>query len=385
MKWALSLLVFCLSVAVFILASKVLEEKKDRFSLNIPVDQEIFEQKLATPPPEWMLAQIRSDLQPFSEKGITPQMIQDTFCGEKIAKHGLIRFTIQNGILSIGLQSTHLKQHRFAELLAGISKLNELVSLPDVDFLASAEDGFFVDPGDLSCPIFAFSKVEGLHPFILIPDCKAMKGYEMIREEIIKENKEHPWATKKSQAFWRGGANGAPITWDNWDQLPRMKLVLMSLAFPQEIDARLVNLHHLMYSPPGIKKTVKSKGMVSRWVDKADHLKYKYLVDIDGGSCTFERYFWLLLSNSVTLKQITSSRQWFYGALKPYEHYIPVNEDLSDLREKIQWAREHDEEARKIADNATEFVKNNLSPEDIYLYMYHLICEYSRLFPKPQS
>jgi hypothetical protein len=212
-----------------------------------------------------------------------------------------------------------------------------------------------------------------------------MKGYENIRKEIDSANRKYAWKAKRPQVFWRGGANGAPVTWDNWDQLPRMKLALLSVMFPQEINARLVNLHHLVYSPPGIAKIVKSKGMVGRWVDKADHLKYKYLVDIDGGSCTFERYFWLLLSNSVTLKQMTPNRQWFYGCLKPYEHFIPVKEDLSDLREQICWAKEHDEEARRIADNATEFVKNNLSPEDIYLYMHHLFQEYSRLFASKEK
>ena len=31
--------------------------------------------------------------------------------------------------------------------------------------------------------------------------------------------------------------------------------------------------------------------------------------------------------------------------LKPFEHYIPVKHDLSDLLDQIEWAKTHDEEA----------------------------------------
>ncbi len=34
----------------------------------------------------------------------------------------------------------------------------------------------------------------------------------------------------------------------------------------------------------------------------------------------------------------------FYKQLQPWVHYIPFKADLSDLLEKIQWARDHDEE-----------------------------------------
>ena len=85
------------------------------------------------------------------------------------------------------------------------------------------------------------------------------------------------------------------------------------------------------------------------------------------------------MSNSVVLKQITPNRQWYYGGLEPYRHYIPVKADLSDLMEKINWAQEHDEEAKEIAEQATQFVKNNLMIEDTFLYLYQLLLHYSDL------
>lgn len=380
MKWIGRLLFALLCVAVTILTCKLKEEKcKKIFSVTIPINDELFRQKLQASAPEWMLQQIRKDLESFFAKGITPQMIQETFNGKRIQKNGLIRFTIKDRCLTLGLDSRQLNKHRFRSVWQAVAKLNAMVPLPDVDFLVSTEDAIFVDPGDFLCPIFVFSKVEGISPFVLMPDSKALKNYEELREEIAKGNRKYSWGKKLSQVFWRGGPNGPPIRMDNWEEIPRIKLVLQSLLFPQEINARFVNLHSLDYAPPEISQIFKAKKMAGRWVDKMDHLKYKYLVDIDGGACTFERYYWLLLSNSVVLKQITPNRQWYYGMLEPYKHYIPVKEDLSDLMEQIRWAKEHDSEAKRIAENATDFVMQHLSAEDIYLYLYHLICEYAHL------
>jgi hypothetical protein len=44
-------------------------------------------------------------------------------------------------------------------------------------------------------------------------------------------------------------------------------------------------------------------------------------------------------------------------------HYVPIQYDLSDLKEKIEWLRSNDEEARKIAENSTRFALTILSPE----------------------
>lgn len=61
---------------------------------------------------------------------------------------------------------------------------------------------------------------------------------------------------------------------------------------------------------------------------------------------------YLLAGDSVVLKQDSSYYEHFYNELQPWEHYIPIRADLGDLLEKIQWAREHDEEVkmRMIAD-----------------------------------
>ena len=53
--------------------------------------------------------------------------------------------------------------------------------------------------------------------------------------------------------------------------------------------------------------------------------------------------------------------------------------DFSDLEAKVQWAIEHDEEARKIAQNAQTFANTHLKNSQMYCYASLLALEMARL------
>ena len=55
--------------------------------------------------------------------------------------------------------------------------------------------------------------------------------------------------------------------------------------------------------------------------------------------------------------------QWYYSALVPWVHYVPVRGDLKDLDERLTWAMEHDQEAKEIAQRGRAFVLANLTYE----------------------
>lgn len=44
--------------------------------------------------------------------------------------------------------------------------------------------------------------------------------------------------------------------------------------------------------------------------------------------------------------------------LEPWVHYIPLNEDLSDVEEKMQWVIDNDNEARRIAHRGTLWISD---------------------------
>jgi hypothetical protein len=374
-KIALTILLF-FSVSTTVVLSITLRHYKKE-AKQIPVNRELLLQKMFQAPPEWMMARIKTDFAPFSEKGITHAMIDDVFQGERIGKYSLVRFTIKQRHLSFSIDEKQLDGRHFRHLLASMKKLNELVELPDVDFVVSLEDGFDANPeGFPNVPCLVFAKSERAQNFVLMPDFKAFAGYGKLRRQILDGNRKFPWEKKRAQGFWRGSTTSGFFQKDNWDQFCRGKLVLFSLLHPNEVDARFTGV---VQCTPEVPALMESRGMLSNLVGKVDHLNYKYLIDVDGNSCTYERCFWVLLSNSLVLKQITPNVQWYYGGLKPYVHYLPLQEDLTDLAEKIHWAKEHDEEARLMAERSTEFVKENLSAESIFQYMALLLTEYAKL------
>ena len=65
--------------------------------------------------------------------------------------------------------------------------------------------------------------------------------------------------------------------------------------------------------------------------------------------------------------------------MRPWIDYVPIKMDMSDLEEKIEWVRQNDQKARKIAESGKRRVRSLLSDENLACYMQHLLTEYSKL------
>lgn len=53
----------------------------------------------------------------------------------------------------------------------------------------------------------------------------------------------------------------------------------------------------------------------------------------------------------------TPTKDFFYDEMMPWTHYIPVKTDLSDLKEKFDWAEANPEGAMLIAAEGTRFAE----------------------------
>ncbi|KAJ6625152.1 glycosyl transferase family 90-domain-containing protein [Mycena sp. CBHHK59/15] len=105
--------------------------------------------------------------------------------------------------------------------------------------------------------------------------------------------------------------------------------------------------------------------------------KYKYLLDVDGN--TFSgRYLGLLRSGSLVFKS-TAFEEYFNDWFLPYEHYIPVKPDLSDLLEKVEWAIAHEDEARLIQEAGTQFAQRVLTDAQNDCYFAAVLLEWARV------
>lgn len=157
-----------------------------------------------------------------------------------------------------------------------------------------------------------------------------------------------PWEQKENILFWRGGVSG--IMW-------RVNTVKECLTIPRT-DVKLVDC----YSRPGEYSPTDTPELFADKVGVLDQLKYKALLYVDGNSSA-SNATWIFATGCVPVF-VSIHEFWFRDKLVPWVHYVPVEWDLSDLREKVQWIWDHDEDAKKIAENALEFSRTVLSCEN---------------------
>jgi protein glucosyltransferase len=329
------------------------------------INPPVFYEKLKAPAPHWMMEQISNDLALFHNE------LSQKFLDELFVKEGLllVRVRVRNGIITIE-QSPDAARHSVPnEIIPHILTLHSLKPLPDVDFLFTGHDGL---PSYVKWPVFTISKDKKSQGLIVFPDWYSLRGFEPEKSLVLEGNQIYPWEHKKPMLFFRGGDSGI-VDANNWKDSPRPRLVALSLQNPTLIDARFaLSLHHRhMYD------IALAEGYIGDYVSLRDHPAYKFLMDVDGNCAATPRFPLLMHSTSVIIKNMTPSILWFYRAVKPYKHFIPVKEGLSDLLYQIKWAKLNDGECHKISQQAQQLAAEILTQEMAYVYLYRLIEAYA--------
>lgn len=81
----------------------------------------------------------------------------------------------------------------------------------------------------------------------------------------------------------------------------------------------------------------KTYGLAKKFITLKDQSKFKVLIDIDGNS--YSGRFPSLLSTGSAVMKIHMVKDVATEVTTPWEHYVPVNMDLSDFEEKLKWAK----------------------------------------------
>ncbi len=267
----------------------------------------------------------------------------------------------------------HLKIKKINYLLNDnvfVVRYHDTIKKFDKDFDA------ITTPELVDIPVFVFNintDVQKEYPgkFIPFPDDYTLglegkgywEGWENIARNIPKSWSLYSWDKKVNKIFWRGKLSDC--AWPDCQKSSRLKIVQMTDT-KDFVDAKFASL---MESDKALYESMGLSNNFSNFVKQSDGAKYKYQIVLDGVSCTTPGYLYRLYSSSLVIKQETKEVQWFYHALKPGVHYIPVKEDLSDIEEKYEWLRSHDEQAKEILDNARNFVKKYAKIENI-MYSY---------------
>jgi hypothetical protein len=167
------------------------------------------------------------------------------------------------------------------------------------------------------------------------------------------------WSKKKNQAIFRGQFTGRfPVGMDTemikdlppveqCNLLHRCRLVYNAALHMKLIDAKLAL--PVLDVRKDFPQEINDVALYGDRVSIEDMLTYKAIIMLEGNDVS-SGLKWALYSNSVVMTQTPTKTSWaMEELLEPWVHYVPLNDDLSDVEEKMQWIIDHDDEAQQIA------------------------------------
>jgi hypothetical protein len=327
--------------------------------------------------PNWMDPWIEQEFRPFEKSGITKEML-DTTWEKCISNENFHRYKI----IDSKIYGPNTRIRNLLEVL--VNKY----PMPDLDFIYYYQDIPNISQlgkkwAKSGAPILGPAKQKNADRIILFVDWyydikNQDGGWNQISRLIDENIHQWPWDKKIQKLFWRGAPVDGFYKWESWTNLPRGRLVYESkYRYPDLIDAAFSRYTDTWFieDPLVFKENLGEAPFIS----PVDQLQFKYHIDIDGVTCTCPAFPWKLLSGCLVFKQTSNDIMWFHREMTPWKHFIPVHNDLRDVVEKITWAKEHDLQAKQIAENGREFAKTHLREEDILLYCYKTLLKYASL------
>ena len=167
-----------------------------------------------------------------------------------------------------------------------------------------------------------------------------------------------PWSLKINKTVFRGALTGLEMEearqhtdFDNCMFSRRCRLVFQHDK-SSLVDARLSRTIGF------INETLNGVSLTGELFSMEQMLQYKAIVILEGNDVA-SGLKWALLSNSVVMMQPPTFTSWaMEEMLEPWIHYIPLNEELSDVEEKMQWVLDNDEQAQRIAERGSFWIQD---------------------------
>ena len=348
------------------------------FFCQLAISKELSRSDLYENCAQWMIDQIGKDLNNITTAPIS-QLELDDFFNKNAKNLYLLKVTIfGNRVYVDNFFLDHEGiNYRLNPFIDALNLLCSISEMPNVVFLISMHDGLGTSQ---SVPIFVMSKKRDDKNLILIPDYDSLlEGFQVLNDRDVTEFL-YPWSKKRRKLIWRGstaqralGDGGSNLLRrDNLHQFSRVTLCEFSAKYSGYIDAKFTFLAQMEEPIPYLDQ------FLGDWISYEKLFTYKYHLMVDGNVCAYSNSGWKFFTNSLVFKAESKWIQWYYDALIPYYHYVPVESNLNDLMEKIDWAKNNDRNAEIIAKNARDFAIQNLTVKNDLIYIYHLIQEYSK-------
>lgn len=145
-----------------------------------------------------------------------------------------------------------------------------------------------------------------------------------------------PYSNKKDQLVWRGKAGVKD----------RVDFISRHFSNP------LFDLGQSNQPEPG-----GDPRRQKRFMSIEEQLQFKFILSIEGNDVA-TNLKWIMSSNSICFMRKPRFETWFMeGRLLPNVHYVLLQDDYSDIEEKMRYYLQHEEEALTMVKNAKEYIK----------------------------
>lgn len=251
-------------------------------------------------------------------------------------------------------------ESRYENMVELLGKVFEIL---DVNLFSTKE--FFVSTRDIPTAIdgrvtFGFTKARNVvtcpdYTFCRWVEC-GINDYGTTIANILAKSEQTPVSDK---LFWIGN----PRT-----QALRLKLLAIGNANRNKLS--IIPMDWLRDFPKG------RKHRYTHYVSLEDHSQYKYLIDC-GAAGYSGRLKFLLHTNRplFIVDRQDDTKEYFHDDLVPFQHFIPVKEDLSDLLAMLAWADENYDQALKIAAAAKKFAMERLNQQQVIFDFSRIVAE----------
>ena len=159
-----------------------------------------------------------------------------------------------------------------------------------------------------------------------------------------------PFDQKRNKVLWRG----TDTAYDDNDK--RNKIVLKYQNHKNEsIDIKFTQF---------VNERDMSQYNIAKKMTIEEMLKCKFLLSLEGNDVA-TNLKWILLSNSVVIMAKPTKCSWFMEEmLLPFVHYVPLNDDNSNIEEMYNWCMANLDKCKTISQNATKHMKKFLNNDN---------------------
>ena len=197
---------------------------------------------------------------------------------------------------------------------------------------------------ELSPEVFVFARAKGA--------ANALLPNPYLLQKRAKMPRALPWEAKRDVLYFRGALTGAP----DLDENGRVALCRAAKDLPDTLCllSRL-NRRHPHY------EALDREGLVGQRVPIPAMNKYRYQVDADGHTTSWDRYLWIGTFGCVPILFEPRWEECWHGELVEGENCLHA--DRHTLGAVLHRLRTDQALARRLAEGATRLATTRLSPE----------------------